>query len=134
MAILGGNLELVKWLLFNHYCPLYKESTSLKRSRNKLPLLLTSRGRSPIDVALEQPRPEILKFLVSNRGLSLLDSRKENADTLKHLMCLLKIIPESMLKNVTNNSDQSLNEAVLSVETLVDEDAPEPTIGQFATF
>jgi hypothetical protein len=113
MAIRGGNLSLIKWLLFDHYCPLYKSGKDGQRA-----LLLTSKGRSPIDMALEQPRPEILKFLVSNQGLSLMEgAKKENRNCMSHLMCLIEVIPESMLANIANDSGLPLQEMALSIDS-----------------
>lgn len=138
MAILGGNLALVKWLIFNHYCPLYQQRSSTSKRREKPSLIVTSKGRTPIDVALEQARPDILKFLVCNQGLTLFDSQisqKESVGSLKHLMCLLEIIPETMLQNVTNDCDHPHQEAVPSVESSsVDDNGVLPALGQFAAF
>jgi hypothetical protein len=113
MAIRGGNLSLIKWLLFDHYCPLYQ-----KRKDGQRAPLLTSKGRSPIDMALEQPRPEILKFLVSNQGLSLMEgAKKDNRNCMSHLMCLIEVIPESMLANIANDTGLPLQEMALSVHS-----------------
>merc|ERR1711862_304863 len=69
-------------------------------------LLKTSKGRTVIDMALEQSKPEILKFLVTNQGLSLMEgAKKENRDSLSHLMCLIQLIPEVMLENISIDSD-----------------------------
>lgn len=97
LAVRGGNLSVVKWLMFEHYCPLYESNKGKVRT-----LLKTSKGRTVIDLALEQPKPEILKFLVTNQGVSLMDgAKKENRDSLKHLMRLVQLIPETMLANVS---------------------------------
>ncbi|CAJ1949943.1 unnamed protein product [Cylindrotheca closterium] len=97
MAIRGGNLSLVKWLMFEHYCPLYESNSKGDRG-----LLKTSKGRTVVDLALEQSKPEILKFLVTNQGVSLTqEAKKETRDSLKHLTCLVQLIPETMLANVS---------------------------------
>eukprot|EP00980_Cylindrotheca_fusiformis_P028511 scaffold22607_cov123-Cylindrotheca_fusiformis.AAC.8 len=114
MAVRGGNLSLVKWLLFDHYCPMYKR-TGKDRKRT---LLLTSKGRSAVDMALEQSKPEILKFLVSNQGVSLLEgAKKSNRNCLNHLMCLIELIPESMLSNISNDTGLPLQERALSTQS-----------------
>lgn len=101
MAVRGGNLLVVKWLMFEHYCPLF-ESNSRGKDRE---LLQTSKGRTVIDLALEQSKPEIIKFLVTNQGLSLTkDAKKENRDSLKHLMCLVQLVPETMVANVSTDA------------------------------
>lgn len=102
MAVRGGNLSLVKWLMFEHYCPLYAGNSKGKERA----LLKTSKGRTVVHLALEQSKPEILKFLVTNQGLSLTDgAKKENRDSLRHLKCLVQLIPETMLANVSVDAD-----------------------------
>jgi len=116
MAVRGGSLSVVKWLMFEHYCPLY-ESNNRGKVRT---LLKTSKGRTVVDLALEQPKPEILKFLVTNQGVSLTEgAKKENRDSLKHLMCLVRLIPETMLANV------SVNDTFPRIERDVPESPPD---------
>lgn len=62
-------------------------------------VLRTSKGRSPIRLALGLEHSDILKFLVSNNGLSLLDEdlRTDYRKVLRHLKVLLEIVPASLL-------------------------------------
>lgn len=113
MAIRGGNLYLVRWLLLDHYCPLYLAGKNRQRS-----LLLTSKGRSPIDMAMDQPRLDVLKFLVCNQGLNLLEGvKKDNRGCLSHLMCLIQLIPESLLIDISNDTNLPLKEMSFSIQS-----------------
>ena len=62
-------------------------------------VLRTSKGRSPIRLALGLEHSDILKFLVSKNGLSLLeeDLRMDYRKVLTHLKVLLDIVPASLL-------------------------------------
>lgn len=104
MGILGGNLELVQWLISDKCCPL--------RRRDKAnSLLCTSKGRSPIRLALTHKNPEILRFLVAEQGLSLMDEdlRGDYQHLLAHLTSLLEAVPDSMLKPVDDKSEHSIS-------------------------
>ena len=92
MAILGGNRDLVRWLASDHHCPL--RSMSRKRVR----LLATSKGRSPIELALEHL--DILQYLVVEKNLSILEEENQ-LDYKKvavHMMDLLRKTPTESLK------------------------------------
>jgi hypothetical protein len=109
MAILGGNLELVQWLASERYCPLRvalstrKKNSSLDNHRGgdtSMPLV-TSKGRSPIHLALQQSRLDILRYLVADKKLSLLEEVTEEADVkfaLRHLTFLLQVAPDSNIQ------------------------------------
>ena len=103
MSILGGNLDLVRWLINDKCCP-------LRRRDKARSLLCTSKGRSPVRLALEKDSPEILRFLVSEQGMSLEaeDLRGDYKLLLRHLTTLLNRVPESMLRPKDDDSDGSI--------------------------
>lgn len=102
MSILGGNLDLVRWLISDKCCP-------LRRRDKAKTLLCTSKGRSPVRLALVKDNPEILRFLVSEQGMSLEaeDLRGDYKQLLVHLTTLLNTVPESMLQP-KDDSDRSI--------------------------
>eukprot|EP00980_Cylindrotheca_fusiformis_P010937 scaffold2499_cov125-Cylindrotheca_fusiformis.AAC.28 len=107
MAILGGNLKLVQWLITEKHCPL--------RRRDKAnSLLCTSKGRSPIRLALTLKNPEILRFLVAEQGLSLMDEdlRGDYRHLLTHLTFLLGTVPNSLLSPPQQQQQQWQNRGV----------------------
>jgi hypothetical protein len=115
MAILSGNLELVQWLASERCCPLRAAPTTRKKKSSldnnncgdtSIPLV-TSKGRSPIHLALQHSRVEILRYLVAEKKLSLLEEVIEEADfkfVLHHLTCLLQVWPDSAIKSTVRES------------------------------
>lgn len=101
MAIIGGNLDLVRWLMNEKCCP-------LRRRDKDRSILITSKGRTPIQLALTQSNPEILRFLVVEKGLSLMreDLRGDYRHLLVHLTSLLKTVPESMLHQLDDDESE----------------------------
>jgi hypothetical protein len=104
MAIVGGKLELVQWLISEKCCP-------LRRRDKAKSLLCTSKGRSSLRLALSHKNPEILRYLVAENGLSLMDEdlRGDYSHLLVHLTCLLETVPNAMLRPEDNQSDRSLS-------------------------
>jgi hypothetical protein len=101
MAIIGGNLAMVQWLSLDRFVPM-KRSTPLPSSSKRFSdnlVLRTSKGRSPIRLALGLEHSDILKFLVSNQKLNLLeeDLRMDYRKVLRHLTVLMETVPAAML-------------------------------------
>jgi hypothetical protein len=73
--VMGGNLQLVKWLVETHGCPI-----SVKRDARSGVMLSvqTSANRSLIDLAMTgRPKIDILSYLVQ-KGLSVTDNKDPN--------------------------------------------------------
>jgi hypothetical protein len=73
--VMGGNLQLVKWLVETHGCPI-----SVKRDAKSGFMLSvqTSANRSLIDLAMTgRPKIDILSYLVQ-KGLSVTDNKDPN--------------------------------------------------------
>jgi len=72
-AILGGNLDLLVWLVDEHCCPLksIRVSGRSKESNSSFTPILTSRGRSLLGIAMEKESVEIIRYLVVDKGMSL---------------------------------------------------------------
>ena len=113
MSILGGNLDLVRWLITEKCCP-------LRRRDKARSLLCTSKGRSPVRLALTKDNPEILRFLVSEQGMSLEDEdlRGDYKLLLTHLTTLLNTVPESMLRPKQEEEDSSDRSIVIDFDKL----------------
>jgi hypothetical protein len=72
-AVLGANVELVKWLVDKHGCPI-----SIKQDprTGRLQSLQTSAGRSLIDLAMTgRPKLAVLRYLVMEKNLSVMDTK-----------------------------------------------------------
>ena len=72
-AVLGGNLELLKWLIEEHCCPLRSIRISSGRQRDAAGTytpILTSKGRSLLGIALENRNIDIVHYLVVKKRMS----------------------------------------------------------------
>lgn len=74
-AILGKSERLLRWLVDVQCCPVHLVSTANKGKKSyeedALPTLLTSKGRSVTDIAMETKHIGILRYLVKERGVSV---------------------------------------------------------------
>eukprot|EP00980_Cylindrotheca_fusiformis_P005177 scaffold1106_cov126-Cylindrotheca_fusiformis.AAC.3 len=102
MAVMGGNVALVQWLISDRFVPTKRTTpaatSNSKRFSDNL-VLRTSKGRSLLRLALGLEHSDILKFLVSNQKLDLLeeDLRMDYRKVLRHLTVLLETVPAAML-------------------------------------
>ena len=72
-AVLGGSLELLKWLIEEHCCPLRSIRISSGRQRDAAGTytpILTSKGRSLLGIALENRNIDIVHYLVVKKRMS----------------------------------------------------------------
>jgi len=92
LAILGGNLNLVRWLTSERFCPL---RTQTRKGKKVLSIpLLTSKGRSPLEIALLHQRIDIVHYLVAEKKQSLFEEKNLSTDvTLANLTSVLNMIP-----------------------------------------
>jgi hypothetical protein len=71
-AVMGGNLQLLRWLVETHGSPLFKKNDSLTGSRNSL---CTTAGKTLIDLVLiGKPKLDILRYLVITQNVSVEDT------------------------------------------------------------
>lgn len=97
-AVLGGNLAIFKWLVDSLCCPI--------QSKRRLPLrqlgasmgnekVVTSRGKSVLDLAMESSQLGILHFLVIEKGVNILEY-KNLMVALRTLKTTLNHLPEHL--------------------------------------
>jgi hypothetical protein len=115
---MGGNLELVKWLVVTHGCPI-----SVKRDLQSGSSLSvqTSAGRTLIDLAMTgKPKISILSYLV-RQNLSILDTKDPHLAP-KTLQTLMKAGFRFELIGDGGDHDDSIHviESDSSVVTLED--------------
>jgi hypothetical protein len=71
LTTLVGNTDLIQWLFSDRYCPL-----RVKRNRkNKEGPILASKGRSPLSIALNDQRLDIVSYLVAGNEMSLFQEK-----------------------------------------------------------
>lgn len=89
-AVLGGNRELVSWLVDVHHCPIKMINTGNSRQM-ECNLISTSQGRNVVDIALDHKRIDVLKYLVSEKNISISESKGDkNNPTYATLEVLLR--------------------------------------------
>jgi hypothetical protein len=103
LAALGGNTELIHWLIRDRYCPL-----RVKRNRkNKEGPILTSKGRSPLSIAMNDQRLDIVRYLVAGNEMSLFEEKELSATTelansvFANFTAMLKMVPQDYFEGKT---------------------------------
>lgn len=71
MSIIGGNVALSRWLCKERYAPVTTEVKS-KGKLKSLPIG-TSKGRTPLKLAIKLKNHDMLKFLVAELDVSLFE-------------------------------------------------------------
>eukprot|EP00526_Cylindrotheca_closterium_P002662 CAMPEP_0113610874 /NCGR_PEP_ID=MMETSP0017_2-20120614/5256_1 /TAXON_ID=2856 /ORGANISM="Cylindrotheca closterium" /LENGTH=996 /DNA_ID=CAMNT_0000519785 /DNA_START=125 /DNA_END=3115 /DNA_ORIENTATION=+ /assembly_acc=CAM_ASM_000147 len=112
MAILGCNVALARWLCKERYVPVTTEIKS-KGKLKSLPIG-TSKGRTPLKLAIKQKDHDMLKFLVAEVDVSLFDEdiKGDYRWILAHLSNTLHRAPyeyeiAKKKRNATNGSSQA---------------------------
>lgn len=72
-AVLGGNLDLLKWLVDEHCCPIKSMRVSGKTAHNAgtYTPIVTSKGRSLLGIAMETGNLPIMRYLVVEKSISV---------------------------------------------------------------
>jgi hypothetical protein len=98
----GGNLDVVRWLIDDHFCPIKHirtESGKKYREGNKFPIV-TSQGRSILSISVERVKVDIMRYLVIECGVSVYECTDLN-HTLRALEAALMGLPAT-LNNATH--------------------------------
>lgn len=93
-AVLGGNLEIVRWLMDEHYCPIkvIKKNTGKKSSGQSA--IVTSKGRSVLNLAMAGLKVDIIRYLVVDKGVPVYET-KDLQLSLRALEAVLLAFPAS---------------------------------------
>lgn len=122
-AVIGGNLELVKWMVEGHLCPI---SATVDPKTNQPLSVQTSERRTLMDLAMSgKPKYDILTFL-TQKGLSITDAKNSHLAP-RVLESLLKSGITLTAMSPTNNTTgsggpsniveiESQAESILSIE------------------
>lgn len=115
-AVRGGNLNLVRWLIDVHFCPIFmtqltnSDESKEDNSGVSTQPLVTSKGRSALFYAMSTQNIDILRYLVIEKGMSLSET-KDLQTTLLNLKITLERLPPQLdqesrlLKACTANYD-----------------------------
>ena len=94
----GGNIQILRWLIDDHFCPIKVHLTS-KKSTNTNTMALspirTSKGRTVLSIAIESLKVEMMRYLVVELGISIYEC-KDLRPTLSALEAALSALPCSI--------------------------------------
>jgi FYVE zinc finger/Zinc finger, C3HC4 type (RING finger) len=94
-AAAGGNLNLLRWLIEDHFSPIkcHRVGSSKKGTqRSSDSPILTSKGRSILTIAIENLKVDMLRYLVVECGVSIFEC-KDLKSSLSALEAALTILP-----------------------------------------
>ena len=98
-AVMGGNLDVLRWLLDDHHCPIQRVRGKGRHSRmsgtGSNPggdPILTSKGRSVLNIALGIAKVDVLRYLVIECNVSVYESTNLK-DALRALEAVLAAFP-----------------------------------------
>jgi hypothetical protein len=128
--VLGGNLDLLKWLVEEpNCCPLRSIRISGRKGESKVVPVVTSKGRSLLMLAMEKNHVDIVRYLVVDKNMPLSEEKSLTmATALAALDAVLRLLPahEPVSQSETGNADgtDSAAEATLIREEVVEASAP----------
>ncbi len=89
-AVEGGNLNVLRWLLEERFCPVKKiASGNGKQKRGEDIPILTSKGRSVLSIAMNNLNVEIVRYLVIDKNVSLYE--------IKDLSLCLRVLESALV-------------------------------------
>jgi hypothetical protein len=92
-AVEGGNLNIVRWLLEERFCPIKKVSSGNGKKRRGIDIpILTSKGRSVLIIAMNNLKIDILRYLVVEKNVSVFEC-KDLSLSLRALEAALVSVP-----------------------------------------
>lgn len=92
-AVQGGNLDILRWLLDEHFCPI----KLVKKSNGKAAgdtAIMTSKGRSVLNIAMNGLKVDIIRYLVVDKGVPVYETRDLQL-SLRALEAVLLAFPAS---------------------------------------
>lgn len=118
-AVEGGNLDIVRWLMEDHFCPIkFLRTGSGKRAKKggspDFPIL-TSKNRSVLTIAMESLQVEILRYLVVDNSVSVYEAKDIKA-SLRALEAVLLALPQSLGEFQGDNFVHRWDDAVFDGE------------------
>lgn len=96
----GGNLNILRWLIDDHFCPITIHKIKGMSKRGTLSdsmntsSILTSKGRSVLTIAMENLKVDTMRYLVVERSISIYEC-KELKSSLSALEAALSTLPYS---------------------------------------
>jgi FYVE zinc finger/Zinc finger, C3HC4 type (RING finger) len=110
-AVLGRNLDLLKFLVDENCCPISCLSVigRSKDSGAKNTPIVTSKGRSLLRIALELNSIQMIRYLVVEKGLSIFSEKELSIQTLcQNLTLCLNMLPSSHAAAINHDNEASI--------------------------
>jgi hypothetical protein len=121
-AVEGGNIDIVRWLMEDHFCPVkvIRTGSGKKPKKGGSPdfPILTSKNRSVLSIAMENLHVEILRYLVVDNNVSIYESKDLKA-SLRALEAVLLALPGGLGDYQGDDFVQRWDDAVYDGETSV---------------
>jgi len=94
-AVLGGNLDCLKFLVEDHCCPIKSVRVAGNSSSSKFIPIVTSKGRSLLGIAMEKENLQMIRYLALQKG-GMLSGEVDITPQLlaRNLEKVLRILPE----------------------------------------
>ena len=94
-AVLGGNLDCLKFLCEDNCCPIKSVRVSGSASSSKYTPIVTSKGRSLLGIAMEKGNLRIIRYLTIQKGAVLSGESDITPELLaRNLEKVLRLLPE----------------------------------------
>eukprot|EP00566_Odontella_aurita_P013387 CAMPEP_0113542786 /NCGR_PEP_ID=MMETSP0015_2-20120614/9804_1 /TAXON_ID=2838 /ORGANISM="Odontella" /LENGTH=455 /DNA_ID=CAMNT_0000442889 /DNA_START=104 /DNA_END=1471 /DNA_ORIENTATION=+ /assembly_acc=CAM_ASM_000160 len=97
-AAMGGNTSTFRWLIEHQHCPITSSLAGRKKKSGRADAnrsLLTSKGRSVLDIAVSKQHVDVLRYLVVERGVSILGIQELRTALLTLDTVLRRLPPEN---------------------------------------
>jgi FYVE zinc finger len=101
-AVLGGNIELLKFLVDELCCPIktFHIASNARNSKSVVTPIVTSKGRSLLGIAMNHEKLDIVRYLVTEKGVSLTSEKDVTTDMLcRCFEKTLRLTPQELLRS-----------------------------------
>lgn len=105
-AVQGGNLDIVRWLMDEHFCPikLVKKNNGKGRKSSGQTSIVTSKGRSVLHIAMNGRKVDIIRYLVVDKGIPVYEMKDLHL-SLRALEAVLLAFPASQSSTEFDSRD-----------------------------
>jgi hypothetical protein len=121
-AVEGGNIDIVRWLMEDHFCPVKVIRTAsgkrIKKGGSPDFPILTSKNRSVLTIAMESLHVDILRYLVVDNNVCIYESKDLKA-SLRALEAVLLALPGGLKDYQGDDFIHRWDDAVFDGETEV---------------
>jgi hypothetical protein len=126
-AVLGGSLDLLKFLVDDNCCPIKSVRVAGSGSSNKYTPIVTSKGRSLLGIAMEIENLSILRYMVVEKRFKLSGEKDITPELLlRNLEKLLRLSPEESFVGIA-----AAHETILAFDEAESEESSPPLLGGY---